>query len=205
MLHNCDPSVSRRDLLRFGAASTLGVLGSERRPVTHHAAARQAGEPADDPLHTALCDLLGIRFPVLQAPMARVVTPELIAEVGRAGGLGILAGTGLPPDELRRQIGRIRELSDRPFGVNLILHPSVWHPMDPDEVPEQTLRSIQTVLNRFRERLGIPTTLGRPPRLPAITDAAFDVIVAERVPVFSVGVGKPTAEMVARCHAQGVR
>ena len=50
--------------------------------------------------------------------MSRVAGPELVAEVCRAGGFGILAGLRLTPDELRAQIRRIRELTDKPFGVN---------------------------------------------------------------------------------------
>ncbi len=194
-------SLSRRDLVRVGATSTLAALASGLMP----AAAAPSHVFASDPLHTPLCDLLGIRIPVLQAPMFRVVTPEMIAAVGAAGGLGILPATGVPPEEVRRQIRRIRELTDRPFGVNLILHPDVTRPMDSDAIPEQTIRNVQTVLNRFRERLGLAATFARPPRLPPIADAAFEVILEERVPVFSIGVGKPTAELVARCHAQGTK
>ena len=154
---------------------------------------------------TALCDLLGIDYPVLQAPMGGVVTPALAAAVSRAGGLGILAGVNLPPEELRRQIRQVRELTDRPFGANLLLPTELREPVDASRIPDETVRAVQGTLNRFRERLGIPPTFERPPSVPDLVDAAFDVIVEERVPLFSIGLGKPTKEMVTRCHEQGTK
>jgi enoyl-[acyl-carrier protein] reductase II len=71
-------------------------------------------------LRTALCDLLGIRYPILQSGMGSVAGPELAAEVSRAGGLGILAGLRLSKDQLRHAIRRVRELTDRPFGVDIL-------------------------------------------------------------------------------------
>ena len=59
-----------------------------------------------------LCELLGIRYPIVQSGMGRVAGPELVAEVSRAGGLGILAALNLSPAELRRSIHRVRELTD---------------------------------------------------------------------------------------------
>jgi NAD(P)H-dependent flavin oxidoreductase YrpB (nitropropane dioxygenase family) len=50
-------------------------------------------------LRTRLCDLLGIEYPIVQSGMSRVAGPELVAELCRAGGLGILAGLRLAPEE----------------------------------------------------------------------------------------------------------
>ena len=85
-----------------------------------------------------LSDLLSIRYPIVQSGMGRVAGPDLAAAVSRAGGLGILAALNLTPDELRRQIRRIRELTDRPFGVNLWLHPDLMPPVDPAAWPPPT-------------------------------------------------------------------
>lgn len=71
-------------------------------------------------LHTRVCRLLGIDVPIVQAGMARCTTPELAAAVSNAGGLGIIAARGLTADELRNEIRRVRELTNRPFGVNHI-------------------------------------------------------------------------------------
>src|SRR6266545_2062757 len=73
-------------------------------------------------LHTRLCDLFGIAYPVLAAPMGFVSGPELAAAVSNAGGLGVLSFSGSPPEFLRQEIRRLRGLTGRPFGVNLLLH-----------------------------------------------------------------------------------
>src|SRR5262249_45044648 len=74
-------------------------------------------------LHTRLCDLLGIEFPVLSAPMGPDVSgPELVAAVSNAGGLGIIQAQFHPPALLRQTIRRVRQLTHKPFGVNFLLH-----------------------------------------------------------------------------------
>ena len=72
-------------------------------------------------LHTPVCDLLGIEVPIVQAGMAGCTTPELVAAVSNAGGLGIIGGRGMSADQLRSDIRRVRELTTRPFGVNHIV------------------------------------------------------------------------------------
>ena len=72
-------------------------------------------------LHTPLCDLLGMRFPIIQTAMGWVATPELVAATCNAGGIGFLACATLRPDEAERAIVRVRELTDRPFGVNFLM------------------------------------------------------------------------------------
>lgn len=156
-------------------------------------------------LRTPLCDLLQIEYPIIQSGMGNIAGPELVAEVARAGGLGILAGLGVPPEELRRRIRRLRELTNRPFGVNLWLHTELRPPIDPASIPEDTVRAVQGTLNRFRERLGVAAADGRPPRMPDLVDAAFEVILEERVPIWSIGLGDPGPEMVGRCRDRGVK
>src|SRR5438093_6395910 len=73
-------------------------------------------------LKTHLCDLLGIELPIIAAPMGFVTGPELAAAVSNAGGLGIMSFNANPPPVLRREIRRLRALTRKPFGVNLILH-----------------------------------------------------------------------------------
>ena len=72
-------------------------------------------------LHTPVCDLLGIEVPILQAGMAGCTTPELVAAVSNAGGLGIIGGLRMSADQLRNDIRRVRELTTRPFGVNHVV------------------------------------------------------------------------------------
>src|SRR4029077_14636601 len=74
-------------------------------------------------LHTRLCDLLGIEFPILSAPMGNDLSgPELVAAISNAGGLGIMQAQFHPPPLLRQAIHRVRQLTDKPFGVNFLLH-----------------------------------------------------------------------------------
>jgi len=74
-------------------------------------------------MKTALCDMLGIEYPIIAAPMGPDLTgPELVAAVSNAGGLGVLQAQFCPPPVFRQEICRVRALTDKPFGVNLLLH-----------------------------------------------------------------------------------
>lgn len=80
-------------------------------------------------LRTRITDLLGIEHPVVQGGMMWVGRAELAAAVSNAGGLGILTALTQPtPDDLRREIERCRSMTDKPFGVNLTILPSVSPP-----------------------------------------------------------------------------
>jgi NAD(P)H-dependent flavin oxidoreductase YrpB (nitropropane dioxygenase family) len=72
-------------------------------------------------LQTPLCERLGIDVPVICAPMGFVTGPELAAAVSEAGGLGIMSFGPNPPPQLRTNIRRLRDLTDKPFGVNILL------------------------------------------------------------------------------------
>ncbi|HBT46334.1 MAG TPA: enoyl-[acyl-carrier-protein] reductase FabK [Peptococcaceae bacterium] len=68
---------------------------------------------------TPVCELLKISYPILQGGMAWVATGELAAAVSAAGGLGIIGAGNAPPEWLRGEIRKVKERTDRPFGVNL--------------------------------------------------------------------------------------
>jgi NAD(P)H-dependent flavin oxidoreductase YrpB (nitropropane dioxygenase family) len=70
---------------------------------------------------TALTRVLNLDVPIIQAPIANLTSPELVAGVSNAGALGMLSVTWRTPGEIRSLLRRIRELTDRPFGVNLVL------------------------------------------------------------------------------------
>ncbi len=73
-------------------------------------------------LRTPLCDLLNIEAPIICAPMGPNITSlELAGAVSNAGGLGLISFGGYPPPLLRQEIHRLRSLTNKPFGVNLIL------------------------------------------------------------------------------------
>ncbi len=71
-------------------------------------------------LHTPLCDQLGIEFPILLAGMGGVSMSKLVAAVSNAGGLGIIGAATLGPEELRDEIRKTRDLTDKPFAVDLL-------------------------------------------------------------------------------------
>jgi nitronate monooxygenase len=72
-------------------------------------------------LSTPLCDVLGIDHPIVQAPIGSATRPELAAAVSEAGGLGTVAVTWRPPETAAEFVDRTRELTDAPFGVNIVL------------------------------------------------------------------------------------
>lgn len=78
-----------------------------------------------------LCELLNIKYPIIQGGMAWVATAELAAGVSNAGGLGIIAAGNAPKEVIKEQIKKCRELTDKPFGVNvMLLSPFVDEIMD---------------------------------------------------------------------------
>lgn len=169
-----------------------------------HPALSAAKTDAPFRLDTPLCRLLDIRYPILQAGMSEVAGPELVAAVCNAGGFGILTATMVPPDVLRDRLDRVRRLTDRPFGVNLILHRDLFPPAEFEIDPSDAL-AVHRVLNGFRAKLGIPSANGIPPKLPPLIQSAFELILEERPAAFSIGLGNPTREMVDACHDRGIK
>ncbi|UCC90393.1 MAG: enoyl-[acyl-carrier-protein] reductase FabK [Dehalococcoidia bacterium] len=72
-------------------------------------------------LKTAICDLFGIKYPIIQGGMAHVATAELVSAVSNAGGLGIIGAGASESDWVREQIRLTRQQTDKPFGVNILL------------------------------------------------------------------------------------
>lgn len=80
-------------------------------------------------MKTRITELLGTRYPIIQGGMQWVGTAELASAVSNAGGLGVLTALTQPtPEALAREITRCRDMTDRPFGVNLTILPSVNPP-----------------------------------------------------------------------------
>lgn len=71
-------------------------------------------------LHTPICDFLGIQYPICQAGMGYVARSALAAAVSAAGGLGVIAAANLSPRELREEIKKVRDQTDKPFGVDIL-------------------------------------------------------------------------------------
>jgi len=101
------------------------------------------------PLRTPLCDLLGIKYPILLAGMGGVSYAELCAAVSNAGGFGTLGMAGRSQREIREEITRVRDLTDKPFGVDLLA-----------AVPESLERAADAIIEgdakAFISGLGVP-------------------------------------------------
>lgn len=72
-------------------------------------------------MKSSICDLLDIEYPIFQGAMARISDASLAAAVSEAGGLGIIAGGTAPVDYVRTEVRKAKELTQKPFGVNIML------------------------------------------------------------------------------------
>ena len=97
-------------------------------------------------MRTSATDRLGIEQPIVQAPIGGLSVPALAGAVSRAGGLGMMAITWLDLDGIRAQIAEVRSMTDRPFGVNVVIDPQD----DPqDERVEVALEAGAPVISFF--------------------------------------------------------
>ncbi len=106
-------------------------------------------------MKTRVTELLGIEYPIIQGGMQWVGRAELAAAVSNAGGLGILTALTQPtPDDLRREITRTREMTGKPFGVNLTILPTIKPPPYAEYVAaivENGVKIVETAGNSPRE------------------------------------------------------
>ena len=100
-------------------------------------------------------ELLGTRYPIIQGGMQWVGFAELASAVSNAGGLGILTALTQPtPEDLRREIARCRQMTDKPFGVNLTILPSIKPPPYAEymaAIVESGVRIVETAGNNPRD------------------------------------------------------
>ena len=119
-------------------------------------------------MKTRITELFGIRHPIIQGGMHYVGFAELAAAVSNAGGLGIITGlTQKTPELLAREIARCREMTDKPFGVNLTFLPTFASPPYPEYIAAIIEGGIKAV-----------ETAGRSPEayMPALKAAGIKVI-----------------------------
>ena len=163
-------------------------------------------------LRTSLCDLLGCRYPVMLAGMggiARVTNPELVAAVSDAGGFGVLGAISREPDDIRACVGRIRELTDQPFGVGIAL-PAVLAKSGANW--EQTERQIEidypghaAFVRELLVRFKLPPTERQPGVLwGSLSREQLAVVLEERVPLLAAALGDATAA-VPLAHEAGTK
>lgn len=138
-------------------------------------------------LKTPICERIGIEHPVFQAGMGWVARAELAAAVSEAGGLGVLgAGSSMSADELRADIRRVRELTRKPFGVD-ILFATIG------EAVELGVAAPAAGAGRREE----PSDRQTVARYTAAVQSMVDVVLDERVPVLISGLGSPAAVIPA--------
>ena len=119
-------------------------------------------------MRTRITELFGIEHPIIQGGMHYVGYAELVAAVSNAGGLGIITALTQPtPEDLAREIRRCREMTEKPFGVNLTILP-----MFKDVPYDEYVRVI------VENDIGIVETAGRNPEplLPVFQGAGIKVI-----------------------------
>lgn len=163
-------------------------------------------------LRTAFCDRVGVEYPVVLAGMgpvagtgAPVATAELAAAVSNAGGLGVIGGVAYSPDVLRAEIRKLRSLTDKPFGVDLLLSPNFLFPRGSGALPsmpgaDKLPKAHVEAIARIAEALDIELVQA-PPDNAEMGDwlkpgqswagSQIEVLLEERVPVFASGLGTP--------------
>ena len=142
--------------------------------------------------------LLNIRYPIIQAPMAGVSTPSLAAAVSNAGGLGSLGLGASTVTQAQALIEQTRQLTDRPFNVNLFCHT----PSRRDAVQEaQWLARLAPAFARYH---------GTPPKqLNEIYQtfhqhqSMLDMLLEQKPAVVSFHFGVPSSEVIRRFQQQG--
>src|SRR5689334_848762 len=119
-------------------------------------------------MKTAITELFGIQHPIIQGGMHYVGFAELAAAVSNAGGLGIITGlTQKQPELLAKEIARCRDMTDKPFGVNLTFLPSFSQPPYPEYIAAIREGGVKVV-----------ETAGRSPEqyMPALKESGIKVI-----------------------------
>jgi nitronate monooxygenase len=150
--------------------------------------------------HTPLCDLLDIKYPLIQAGMSGFTTPELVASVSNAGALGILGAARLSSTQLKESISKIKDKTNCPFGVNLLLAPPER------QGSKEEVRKVQDYFNRIRQNQKIPlqSTIADIKLPPNNIQEKLKIIMEERVPLVSFGLGDPD-QIVKEVHEVGIK
>ena len=119
--------------------------------------------------NTKITEMLGIEHPILCGGMQWISRAEFVASVGNAGGIGFITAESFEtPEDLRTEIKKMRDLTDKPFGVNISMVPEFG-------VPERSLQFCEVVAE---EGVKVVETAGRSPKplMPTLKDAGIKVI-----------------------------
>ena|SRR3990167_6874866 len=147
------------------------------------------------------CEILGTLHPIIQAPMAGVTTPALVASVSKANGLGSLPAGYSPPEKFLADIIATQALltNQEPFSANLFV-PAVENETGSVEQRQR----MNGALNRYRQQLGLPPV----PELviPAASslDVMIDIIIERNIPIVSFTFGIITPEQIQRLKSRNI-
>jgi nitronate monooxygenase len=146
-----------------------------------------------------ILELFGIELPILQAPMAGAVLADMAIAVAEAGGLGALPAALLDAEGFRRELGIIRQRTDKPINVNFFCH----RPPAPDPAREAAWKDR---LAPYYRELGLDPAMPTPAGQRAPFDEAFCTLVEEQRPeVVSFHFGLPEQPLLDRVRAAGAR
>lgn len=150
-------------------------------------------------VRTPICDLFGIEYPIFCAGMGGNTMAPLAGAVSAAGGLGTLGATFCTPDELREEIRAVRRITDRPFGVGLLIPGDIAPDLDSREIPPFPgfLRDLLPEVQGLKGRRLPPLTI-------ELARAQLAVALEERVPLLVSGLGTPPW-LVEECHRVGTK
>lgn len=149
--------------------------------------------------NTRILDLLGVEHPIIQAPMAGSVGPELVIAVSESGGLGSLPCAMLSPEQMRTELGIIRQRSSRPINLNFFCH-------TPPHEDVQRTRAWRQRLGGYYAELGldVDVELSSVNRAP-FNDSACEVVEEFKPEVVSFHFGLPDRSLVERVRATGAK
>src|SRR5690348_1862493 len=140
---------------------------------------------------------LGIGNPIIQGPMGGgPSTPELVAAVSNARGLGSLGAAYLTPDQITEAIRKIRSLTAHPFLVNLFA--GGWSTQ-----PPANASAMLDILTEIHNKLGLPRP-AIPVASPDPFPAQIEAVLAARPPVFSFTFGIPDGDVIARLKSRSI-
>ena len=151
-------------------------------------------------LHTPLCDLLGVEYPIIQAPMAGgPTTPDLVSAVSAAGALGSFGHAYTAPDGMRADATAIRARTARPFNLNLFAAPI------PAEPAADQQRAAIAAMRPLLEQHGLPVPERVPPPYAPDMGSQLEAICDLRPAVCTIHLGDLSPAMLSRIRGLGIR
>jgi nitronate monooxygenase len=153
---------------------------------------------------TLFTRLFNIQYPLIQAPMSPLTTPELVANVSNTGGMGTIAGARMTGEQLKHEIQQVRLLTDKPFGVNLFIPPPQ------SEISSQAIDSVRKQLKQLiidkkliNCNIDIDSIQVKPPK--DLFPEQIEVILNEKISVLSFTFGYLSDNIIKNCQQLNIQ